>query len=249
MQQACGAATVLARMGDSGGISTVLARCYEEEWILRCVRDGYSEGLHALRRLEREDVGQALLTALTKAAAEYDASACLHHLVIALGALRVLVIFEGASPLCWYEHALCFGPQSLHGLREQGSGVWARSLTYHVRAMALRGLLAEQGAASLELLLSALACEDMAVVRTAILGLQRLGDRRSLPALQAIAFGKNHPLASRARAAVQIIAGAQSEALTLLRASETDAPPEELLRSLTATRAELEAEHTLVRSM
>ncbi len=246
--QACGAAVLLARFGDAEGIGFVLSRSCEEEWILRCVRDGHPEGLRALRRLERAAVGGALHAALDSAAGERDPQVCLQHLVVALGALRVLVIFEETSPRDWYARALRFGPKSLRGLHGNSSGALARNLTAHVRAAALRGLLTEHLHHCLEGLIELLTEEDPAVGQTAILGLLRLGDRRALPSLQAIAFGKGHPLANQARTAVEVLAGAKSDSLVLLRAAAPeDTPAEELLRPAALAHADLDAQWTLIR--
>ncbi len=233
---ACSAAVALYRLGDGQGVRAVLERCYEEEWLIRSVRDGYlerdsyEEGVRALQQLDREAVGAALHAALDAAAREREVPGCLGELALALSALRVLLLLPGKSPCAWWELAIHYGGQSLSGLRRGTKGILPRSLTHYLRWEAVRGLLTEHRTASFSILARALESEDFSVVHTAILGLRRLGDPRALPGLQSIAFAPGHPLAIEARSAIEALAGSLSEPLVLLRAAEPEAGPEELLR-------------------
>ena len=56
-----------------------------------------------------------------------------------------------------------------------------------------------------------------------------------MPALEAIAFASRHPLAAQARRAIERLAGPQAEVLTLVRASQEETMPEELLRPARST--------------
>ncbi|HZP84546.1 MAG TPA: hypothetical protein VFB21_23125 [Chthonomonadaceae bacterium] len=244
---ACGATLALARLGDREALRRTLARCYEEEWLLRCVRDGHIEGLHALRWLGRGRVGEALREALDAAASERDPQLCLNHLASALGALRALVIFDGVSPQAWWERAMHYGPHCLHWLHRGIAGAMARSLTAHVRSVGVRGLLLEYPAESFRALACAAQSDDLAVVHTAILGLHRLGDKRALPVLQSIAFTPRHPLAHIARVAIEELAGAKSDPLALLRAAQPEVEPEELLRPALAFPGSLDDAVRLIR--
>lgn len=230
MTLACGATLALAQLGDRDAVRRTLARCYEEEWLLRCVREGHIEGLHALRWLGRGRVGEALRESLDAASRERDPQACLNHLACALGALRALVIFEGVSPQAWWEQAIHYGPRHLQELGNCVIGMMARSLTGPLRSVGVRGLLLEYPAESFRALACAVQSGDLAVVHTAILGLHRLGDKRALPLLQSIAFTPRHPLAHIARVAIEELAGAEADPLVLLRTAEPEVEPEELLR-------------------
>src|SRR5262249_41298581 len=114
---ACGAAIALERLGRPAGIQMLLIRCYEEEWLLRSVQVDQAGILNALRRIERDSIGLALQNALASAAQQRQTEACLHQLVIASSALRILLIFDPPSPLCWWSAALRFGHHRLQGLR------------------------------------------------------------------------------------------------------------------------------------
>ena len=233
---ACGAAETLLRQGKQDGIRAVLGRCYDEEWVMRCVQEGHLEGLAALRRLGRETFGATFLTALDSATQESDPATCLSHLVVALSGLRVLVIFDEVSPRAWWEKGVLFGHHCLQALvaSEEVPHAHAYQLTDQIRATAIHRLLTEYPEVSFDYLVSALQNSDSSVGKTAILGLQRLGDRSALPSLQAIAFAPGHPLASSARRAVERLLGPQADSLSLLRASHPVVYPEELLRPASA---------------
>jgi HEAT repeat protein len=247
--QACGAAAALAELDDSEGIRVVLARCYDEEWLLRSVRDGYLEGLYALRTLGRGPIGEALHDALTDAARERSFHACLAQLVVGLSGLRVLAVFEGPTPYAWWERGLRYGHKSLRGLPADAANFIAFNLTDCVRVVAVRGLLADYPERAFRTLTELLDCEDTSVGQSAIAGLIRLRDRRALPALQAIAFASGHPLASAARRAVEAIAGRQADSLVLLRASQSETPSPELLRPSAPTPAADDETQTLLRPL
>ena len=120
-------------------------------------------------------------------------------------------------------------------------------MTGWIRAEAIRRLLREQNKEScLSLLTEALRSQDRHVVRSAIDGLQCLGDSRAIPALETIAFAPHHPLALHARRAIERIAGDQAEVLTLVRASREETAAEELLRPV---RPHDDAPHSLLRSL
>lgn len=244
---ACGAARVLADQGCAEGIEAVLTRCYEEEWLYRCLEDGYVEGLVALARIGREPIGGALLSALDAACGATELADCLPWLVRAVSAARILSVFKDESPLDWWERALLIGHGSLDKLGGDSSVVLAYNLTDALRAEAVRGLLNEHRGEALRVFRRALAAQDQAVVLSAIRGLQYLGDARALPALQAIAFSFGHPLANYARRAVERLAGSNADALILLRPSEAEISPEELLRAAQDTIAPAEEAASLMR--
>jgi hypothetical protein len=246
--QACGAAVALTRQGKHG-VQVALMRCYDEEWLIRSLRDGHIEGLRALRRLGRETIGEVLQAALRAAGRETDPVACVRHLTLVLSALRLLIIFDGESPLEWWEWSLKCGRSSLHGLRAVPTAVPAFTLTERIRRVALRGLITEHPSAAYDVFMAALrgSAHDHSVARAALWGLQRLRDRRALPELEALAFTPGHPLATEARRTIECIAGTQADSLILLRSAEPDYATEELLRPVDTTPRQKEAEKILVR--
>jgi hypothetical protein len=230
---ACGAAAVLYRLGDARGVRTVLVRCYEEEWLSRCVQHGHLLELLALRRIGRGAIAAVLTAALEDARRERNENACLAALIVSLSALRVLAIFEEETPFSLLERAARFGPASLRGPDNGRLATPAASMTAWIRMEAVARLLSQHRANCLELLVAALSDSDRHVVATAIDGLRLLRDRRALPHLQTIAFQAGHVLAAPARRAVEQIAGSQADALILLRAATEPSNPEELLRGAT----------------
>jgi hypothetical protein len=246
---ACGAAIALYRLGDAQGVRTVLSRCYDEEWLLRCLQEGYLAELRAIRCLGRGTVGAVLQAALDDAGRERDSHACMRALIVSLSAVRVLAVFEGCSPLSWWERAVRFGPSALRGLSGAYSHPAAAGMTAWIRAEAISRLLYEHRGAAITVLLDALQSEDRHVALSAIDGLQRLKDRRALPSLQSIAFGTGHLLAAPARRAVERIAGRQAAPLILMRAAQRPDEPGDLLRpASTEPDADVAAE-TLVRTV
>ena len=227
---ACGAATALYRQGEAHGIRTVLRRCYEEDWLRRCVQDGHPAELSALRRLGRSTVGAVLMAALDDAVREKEGRACLDELTVGLSALKVAAVFGDVSPKGWWERAALFGPTSLRGLGDVSVRPLAYNLTASIRMEAINRLLCEHRSVCVDVLIDALQSEDRQVALTAIDGLQKLKDRRSLPYLYVIAFGSGNALASRARRAIERIAGNQADALILLRAAREPRAHEVLLR-------------------
>ena len=159
------------------------------------------------------------------------------HLVVVLSSLRVLAVFpaapdyEAASWELW-ETCLHFGPMRLQTLKPIGvPRPLINNMTGWIRAEAVRRLLDERLHDSLAVLQNALRDADRHVSLSAIEGLQRLGDPSVVPELEVIAFTAGHPLALRARRAIEHLAGTQTPSLILMRPSHSDPAPDELLRA------------------
>jgi hypothetical protein len=234
---ACGAAAVLYRLGDAGGMRQVLTRCYEEEWLTLYRHNGLRENVIALRRLGRGAILAVAQTALADAMRTREEADCMPHLVVVLSSLRALAVFpltpdyETASWELW-EQCLRFGPLRLQTLKPIGvPHPLINNMTGWIRAEAIRRLLDERPLDSLVVLQNALRDPDRHVSLSAIEGLQRLGDPSIVPELEAIAFTAGHPLALRARRAIENLAGAQTPSLVLIRPSHSDPAQDELLRA------------------
>jgi len=235
----------LLRQEDSTGVRIVLLRCYTEQWLVRCFRDGHVVELRALQRLGRDNVGAALVAALDEAARENDERSCLEALIVSLSALRVLAVFDDASPTLWLERAAWFGPSSLRALprgacarlatcvstpevgsesvtalARRPSRPLAYTVTAWLRMEAINRLLRQNRCAGIDLLIEELQYEDYDIALTAIDCLQRLREKRALPFLHAIAFGSGHSLAAQARRAVESIGGTETDALILIRPAQ-----------------------------
>ncbi len=245
---ACLSADALWRLGQTEGVRILLRRAYEEEWLLGAGPDRRLDALRALRRLESEAVRQTFRRALDAAGFERDPRACLEHLTLALSAIRVLRIFDAPTPLTDWLRALHFGTASLRGLTYPSSRLPASTLASALRALALRGLLTEYPRQSFDALRDALHSADMSVCRTALLGLQRLGDPRALPLLQPIAVTRGHPLVTQARYAIERLAGPEADVLALLRAGRPESEPDSLLRPAEPTARRAEEARALLRS-
>ncbi len=218
---ACSCAVVLSRLGSESGVQTALIRCYDEEWLSS--QPGRPMIVEALRQIDQASIGSALDAGLSGAPRERELQACFDRLTLALSALRVLVIYGEPSPLAWWTRALSYGPSLLPRIRDNAFGGLASSLTDHIRAAALRGLLDQYSAGAFEAFTEGILSDDISVMRTSIMGMRRLRDLRALPLLQPIAFAQSHPLALETRKAIESIAGANAESLVLMRSSHADA--------------------------
>ena len=234
---ACGAAAVLYRLGDAQGMRLVLTRCYEEEWLTLYGHSGLRDNVTALRRLGRGAILAVAQTALADAERTREEADCMTHLVVVLSSLRVLAVFlpapdyETVSGELW-EQCLRFGAGRLQTLKPIGvPHPLINNMAGWIRAEAIRRLLDERPLDSLPILQNALRNPDRHVALSAIEGLQRLGDARIVPELEAIAFTAGHPLARRARRAIEHLAGTQTPSLVLMRPSRSDPAPTELLRA------------------
>lgn len=245
MARACGSAVAMRRMGHPEGIYIVLSRCYEEEWLACAMPGEKSEANRALLWLGMENVAAALETALEAATGTRQIRVCLFWLCLALSSERVLPLYTQEPDGAIWRKGLHFGQNRLM-LRDEADQMLVWNLTRSIREEAALHLIRHYPKQCYAWLLDALASEDLSVARTAIWSLERLGDRRALVPLQTIAFTPGHPLAAHARQAVERLAGAKADSLTLLRTSipevddsdllhpvmkQTEAgPPDELLR-------------------
>jgi hypothetical protein len=227
---ACGAAGTLYRLGDPQGVRAVLIRCYEEEWLSRCLQCGHIGELRALRRLGYRTVAATLTAALDDAEREREEHLCLGALVVSLSALRVLAVFEEETPAALLVRTLRFGPATLRGPGNSAAHGPTAEMTTWIRMEAISRLLQQHPTTGPDLLIAALRDPDRHVVATAIDGLILLRCRQALSYLQSIAFHKGHPEAAHARRAIACIAGSQADALILMRAAGAPLQPDELLR-------------------
>ena len=249
---AFGAAGLLHYWGHSQGVRHVLLRAYQDEWFTRYPgRDVEEYGTQVGLRIGKAPVLQAVGTALEQATQLYDEQACLQILIVACSGLRALDIMAPHSAtfargerepapsaaIAIYTRALHLGPAALPQVQKSDFSIpLLANMTDWIRAEAIRRLLREQnGGICLAILSDALRSGDRQVARSAIDGLQQLGNGRAVPALEAIAFTPGHPLAGRARHAIERLAGPQAEVLTLVRASREETAPEELLRAARPT--------------
>ena len=229
VRSACGAAVALDRMEDSMGARRILRRAYEEEWLA----SGYSHeaeiAFDALSWLNRDTVTREFHRALDAAAIESDLDRVLYLLSIALSAIRLLNR-RGVSDNDSLQRGILFGARSLRFLSRNHSVVLALNLTLALRLEAVRGLLPREPDTRLRIFADALQSRDLSVVRAAIGGLRRGGDRRAAAFLHPLAFGGGHPCADLAREAYARLVGSGAEPLTLLRASQEPIQQNELLR-------------------
>jgi len=228
---ACAAALGLSRLGRETGVQTVLLRCYDEEWL--STPQARRSMLDALRMLPHESIGLAVEVGLTSACAERHLQPCFDRLTLSLSALRLLLVYGISSPLLWWERGLFFGRSLLQKLRNNPFAGLAHGLTDHIRAAALKGILAQYPDESFAVLARSLQSGDISVMRTAVSGLCKIQDSHALPLLEPIAFASNHPLALDARRAIERIAGSEAESLILVRGSRADANvtiPDDLVR-------------------
>ena len=234
VRSACGAAVALDRMEDCVGVRRILRRAYEEEWLA----SGYSHeaeiALDALCWLNRDTVAREFHRALDAASIESDLPRVLYQLSIALSAIRLLNR-RGAADHDTLQRGLLFGARSLRFLSRNSSVILAYNLTGALRLEAVRGLLLRDAELRLQVFADALQSRDLTVVRAAIGGMRRGGDRRGAAFLHPLAFGGGHPCANLAREAYARLVGSQAAPLTLLRASQEPVAPEELLRPAEAT--------------
>lgn len=245
---AFGAAGLLNYCGYPQGIRHVLLRAYQDEWFTRYpARDIEEYGTQVGLRIGKAPILQAVRAALEQATQLCDEQACLQILIVALSGLRALDIMAphsaalaqreaeptAADTLAIYVRALHLGPAVLPQTPKSDFSIpLLANMTDWIRTEAILRLRREQdGETCLAILSEALHSLDRQVVRSAIDGLQVLGNRRAVSALEVIAFTSRHPLAPRARHAIERIAGAQAEVLTLVRASREETAAEELLRA------------------
>jgi hypothetical protein len=244
---ACGAATALDQLGEPEGIRCVLQRCYNEEWLARALQNGHLAELHALRCLGNGPVSTVLAAAFDEAARTKDGRACQQALIVALSALRLIAIFDDALPSSVLKSAMFFGPASLSIAESDDDYKAICCLAAAIRMEAVTRLQYDYGIEREDLLIQALRDMDPQVVATAIDGLGLLSARKALPYLHKIAFGTGHPLAMKARRAIERIVGGRSEALTLMRAAQPPIVADELLRAANGERDD--DPETLVRTV
>lgn len=232
-RSACGAAVALDGMDDSGGIRRILRRAYEEEWLSTLYSAQAEIAFDALCWLPRETVVREFHRALDAASIESELPKVLTQLSLALSAIRLLNR-RGATEREILQRGILFGVRSLRFLSRNSSVVLAYNLTHTLRLEAIRGLLVRDPEMRLQVFTDALQSRDLSVVRTTIGGMRRGGDRRAAAYLHPIAFGGGHPCAELAREAYARLIGSQADPLTLLRPSQEQTAPDELLRPAAA---------------
>ena len=247
IRSACGAAVALDRMEDSGGVRRVLRRAYEEEWLAAGGSHEAEIAFDAIWWLSRDTLIREFHHALDAASLESDLSRVLHQLSIALSAIRLLNR-RAAGDCDTLQRGILFGARSLRFLSRNSSIVLAHNLTHALRLEATRGLLPRDADLRLRVFADALQSRDLSVVRTAIGGMRRGGDRRAAALLHPVAFGGGHPCADLAREAYARLAGSQAAPLTLLRPSTEPIAQEELLRPASTASNARDREELLRRS-
>ena len=246
---ACGAAGILHQLGDLQGVRHILLRAYQDEWFTHYPAQDIAASAHHLeQRIGAEPIRQGIRQALEDAPYSPNAQACLQILTIALSGLRALNVIASHSEApsnskndtSFWMQAFLFGTAQLPPYKQAITSMpLFGNMTGWMRAEAMRGLLREHPAdICLTIFSDALRAEDQSVVRSAIIGLQCLGNPRAVPALETLAFTTGHPLSLPARRAIERLAGTQAEVLTLVRASKEDVEAEELLRAARPTRPE-----------
>ncbi len=251
---AFGAAGLLHHRGYSQGVRHVLLRAYQDEWFTRYPgRDIEEYGTQVGLRIGKAPILQAVGAAFEQATQFTDEQACLQTLIVALSGLRALDIMAPRSAtfargelepapaiaLAIYTRALNLGPATLPQVQKIDFSIpLLANMTDWIRAEAIRRLLREQkGDICLAILSEALRSGERQVARSAIDGLQQLGNSRAVPALEAIAFTSGHPLAGRARHAIERLAGPQAEVSRWYAPRGKKSPP----KNFCAPRAPLRA--------
>ena len=244
IRSACGAAVTLDRMEDSGGIRRVLRRAYEEEWLSPTYSAQAEIAFDALCWLPCKTVTREFHRALDAAGIESELPKVLTLLSLALSAIRLLNR-RGAADRETLQRGILFGVRSLRFLSRNSSVILAHNLTQTLRLEAIRGLLVRDPDLRLQIFTDALQSRDLSVVRTTIGGMRRGGDRRAAAFLHPLAFGGGHPCAELAREAYARLIGSQADPLTLLRPSQEQIAPEELLRPAAPTENSHDREELL----
>ncbi len=233
VRSACGAAAALEQLDDSGGVRRILRRAYEEEWLAASYSAPAEVAFDALCWLPHPALVREFHRALDASAIESELGQVLTLLSIALSAIRLLNR-RGEAEREVLRRGVLFGTRSLRFLGRNSSVVLAYNLAQTLRLEAIRGLLLCESDLRLQVLTDALQGRDLSVVRTAISGLRRGGDRRAAAFLHPLAFGGGHPCAELAREAYARLIGPKSDPLTLLRPAQETTASEELLRPAAA---------------
>ena len=233
IRSACGAAVALDRMEDGLGVRRILRRAYDEEWLSLTYSPQAEIAYGPLCWLSREALTREFHRALDAAGIESELAQVLAQLSLALSAFRLLNRRDAADRET-LQRGILFGVRSLRFLSRNSSVVLAYNLTRTLRQEATRGLLLSAPDLRLPIFADALQSRDLSVVRVAIGGVRRGGDRRAAAHLHPIAFGGGHPCAELAREAYARLVGPQADPLTLLRPSQEQVATEDLLRPAAA---------------